>query len=169
MKSIALFSLIILTNIPLWAQNIEELDRRNGFKTIKLGSSIDSVKEAVLKKDIIELKQFPAKLYETKHVDYKSIGEVAVKKIELKTYKGLIYEIDVFLAKDPRVMQGLEKSYGVATYSVRLHAYYWRAQNLSLVFKGDAKQIHLSYKSAPLIRMMHEDKNKKIEEVADEF
>jgi hypothetical protein len=123
----------------------------------------------IFKKDIIELKQFPAKVYETKHTDYKSIGEVSVKKIELKSYRGLIYEIDVLLPKDPRVMQGLEKSYGAATYSVRLHAYYWKAENLSLVFKGDGKQIHLTYKSAPVIKMMHEDKNKKVEEVADEF
>jgi len=168
-KAILICSLLILIQVTLWAQNTEELDRRNGFKTIRLGSPIDSVKEAIFKKDIIELKQFPAKIYETKHADYKSIGEVTVKKIELKTYKGLVYEINVSLPKDPRVMQGLEKSYGAATYSVRLHAYYWKAESLSLVFKGDGKQIHLTYKSAPIIKMMHEDKNKKVDEVSDEF
>ncbi len=151
------------------AQNTSELDRRNGFKDIKLGSPIDSVKDAVPKKDILELKVFPAKIYETKHIDYKSIGEVVVKKVELKTYKDHIYEINVLLPKDPRIMQGLEKSYGAATFSVRLHAYYWKAENLSLVFKGDGKQIHLTYKSAPMLKMMHEDKSKKVEQVADEF
>lgn len=121
------------------------------------------------KKDIVELKMFPAKIYETKHTDYKSIGEVAVKKLQLKTYKGLIYEINVYLPKDPRVMQGLEKSYGAATFSVRMHAYYWNAENLSLVFKGDGKKILLTYKSAPMLKMMHEDKSKKVEQVAEEF
>jgi hypothetical protein len=168
-KSIIISFLLILINACLWAQNTAELDRRNGFKSIKLGNPIDSVKEAAFKKDIIELKMFPAKIYETRHADYKSIGEVAVKKLELKTYKGLVYEINVFLPKDPRVMQGLEKSYGEATYSVRLHAYYWNAENLSLVFKGDGKKIHLTYKSAPMLKMMHEDKSKKVEQVADEF
>jgi hypothetical protein len=153
----------------LSAQDVSELDRRNGFKSIKLGSLIDSVKEAVFKKDIIELEAYPAKLYETKHADYTSIGEVEVKKVQLKTYKGLIYEIHVYLPKDARVMQGLEKSYGAATYSMRLHAYYWNGESLSLVFKGEGKHIHLTYKSAPIIKMMHEDKNKKVEQVAEEF
>ncbi len=169
MKSIIISFLLILFNTCLWAQNTAELDRRNGFKSIKLGNPIDSVKGAEFKKDIIELKMFPAKIYETRHADYKSIGEVTVKKLELKTYKGLVYEINVFLPKDPRVMQGLEKSYGEATYSMRLHAYYWNAENLSLVFKGDGKKIHLTYKSAPVLKMMHEDKSKKVEQVADEF
>jgi len=168
-KSITISLLLILFNACLQAQNTSELDRRNGFKDIKLGSPIDSVKDAVLKKDIIELKMFPAKIYETRHTDYKSIGEVAVQKLQLKTYKGLIYEINVYLPKDPRVMQGLEKSYGAATYSVRMHAYYWKAENLSLVFKGDGKKIHLTYKSAPMLKMMHEDKSKKVEQVAEEF
>lgn len=169
MKSFIISFLLIVINTGLWAQNTSELDRRNGFKDIKLGSPIDSVKDAVLKKEIMEQKIFPAKIYETKHPDYKTIGEVAVKKIELKTYKGLIYEINVFLPKDQRVMQGLEKSYGEATFSVRLHAYYWKAENLSLVFKGDGKKIQLTYKSAPMLKMMHEDKSKKVDEVAEEF
>jgi hypothetical protein len=162
-------ALLAVITSPLSAQDVTELDRRNGFKNIKLGSPIDSVKEAVFKKDIVELKTFPAKLYETRHADYKTIGEVEVKKVELKTYKNLIYEINVFLRKDPRVMQGLEKSYGAASYSVRLHAYYWNAETLSLTFKGDKKQIHLTYKSAPIIKMMHEDKAKKVDQVAEEF
>ncbi len=170
MKSIILIiSLLGLVSSGLKAQDVSELDRRNGFKSIKLGSPIDSVKAAVFKKDMVELKTYPAKIYETKHADYKSIGDVNVKKVVLKTYKNLIYEINVSLPKDPRVMQGLEKSYGPATFSVRMHAYYWNAENLSLIFKGDGKQIHLTYKSGPIIKMMHEDKNKKVEKVAEEF
>lgn len=159
----------MIISASLLAQNTAELERRNGFKEIKLGSSIDSVKAAVFKKDIMEQKLFPAKIYETSHADYKTIGEVAVKKLELKTYKNLIYEINVFLPKDPRIMQGLEKSYGEATYSVRLHAYYWNAESLSLMFKGDGKQIQLTYKSLPMLRMMHEDKSKKVDQVANDF
>lgn len=160
---------MILINGALSAQSSGELDRRNGFKDIKLGSGIESVKDAVFKKDIIELDKFQAKLYETKHADYKSIGQVIVKKIELKTYKDLIYEIIVYLPKDQRVMQGLEKTYGAASYSVRLHAYYWSSENLSLVFKANEKQIHLTYKSSPMIKMMHDDKNKKVEQISSEF
>ncbi len=169
MKSFIISSLLLLITSCLCAQNTTELDDRNGFKSIRLGSPIDSVKDAVFKKDIIELKIFPGKIYQTNHVDYKSVGEVAVKKVELKTYKGLIYEINVVLPKDPRVMQGLEKSYGEAAFSVRLDAYYWKGEKLSLIFKGDGKKIHLKYKSGPMLRMMHQDKNKKVEQVANEF
>jgi hypothetical protein len=168
-KSIVISLFLVVVTATLFGQTISELDRRNGFKSIKLGNPIDSVKEAIFKKDIIELKKFPAKIYETKHEDYLSIGEVVVKKVQLKTYKNLVYEINVLLPKDQRVMQGLEKSFGAATYSVRLHAYYWNAENLSLVFKADKKKIQLTYKSAPIIKMMHDDKNQKVEQVAEEF
>jgi hypothetical protein len=69
-------------------------------------------------------------VYETKHPDYMLIGDVPVKKISIKAYKDLIYEIDVTTAKDPKVMRGLEKSYGKATYSIRIESYYWKADEL---------------------------------------
>lgn len=165
--------LITLTLISfaatLYAQDIAELERRNGFKEIKLGSSIDSVKGAAFKKDITERKEFPAKIYETDHPDYMLIGDVPVKEISLKVYNGLIYEIDVTTPKDPKVMRGLEKSFGKATYSIRTESYYWKAENLSLVYKGHHKEIKLTYRSGPVISMMYADKGKKIEEVADDF
>jgi hypothetical protein len=153
----------------LFAQDATELGRRNGFKEIKLGSSIDSVMGATFKKDIIERKEFQAKVYETEHPDYMLIGDVPVKKISLKVYDGLIYEIDVITTKDPKVMRGLEKSFGKATYSIRTESYYWKAENLSLVYKGHHKEIKLTYRSGPVISKMYADKGKKIEEVADDF
>jgi hypothetical protein len=168
MKLTITFLFSILT-IAGFAQTISELDRRNGFKEIKLGSHIDSVKGAEFKKDIIERKEFPAAIYETEHPDYMKIGDVSVKKISIKTYKGLIYEIEVITAKDPNVMRGLERSYGDATYSIRTESYYWRAQNLSVAYKGHRKEIKLTYKSGPVINLMYEDKGKKVEEVADDF
>jgi len=155
--------------INLLAQDATELERRNGFKEIKLGSSIDSVKAAIFKKDIIERKEFEAKVYETEHPDYVMIGDVPVKEISLKVYNGLIYEIDVITGKDPKVMRGLEKSYGKATYSIRTESYYWKAKSLSLVYKGHHKEIKLTYRSGPVINMMYEDKGKKIDDVADDF
>lgn len=151
------------------AQDVTELERRNGFKEIKLGMLIDSVKSAEFKKDLIERKEFPVKQYETKHPDYMTIGDVPVKLISLKAYKGIIYEIDVITGHDPKVMRGLEKSYGKATYSLRTESYYWKAQTLTLVYKGHRKEVKLTYRSVPVIRMMYVDKGKQIEEVADDF
>jgi len=168
MKQFLSLMLVVFT-FTLQAQDVSELERRNGFKEIKLGISIDSVKDATFKKDIIERKEFQAKVYETEHPDYMTIGDVVVKKISIKTYKGLIFEIDVVTVKDPKVMRGLEKSYGKATYSIRTESYYWNGQTLSLVYKGHHKDIKLTYRSSPVISMMYEDKGKKVEEVADDF
>lgn len=164
-----LILILLMSTFSLRAQDVNELERRNGFKEIKLGSSIDSVKGATFKKDIIERKEFPAKVYETEHPDYMTIGDVEVKKISIKTYKGLIYEMDVETVKDPKVMRGLEKSYGKATYSIRTESYYWKGQTLSLTYKGHRKEIKLTYRSGPVINMMYEDKGKKVEEVAEDF
>lgn len=161
--------LFIILSTTTYAQEIAELDRRNGFKEIKLGIHIDSIKGAEFKKDIVERKEFPASLYETEHPDYMTIGDLPVKKISLKTYKGLIYEIDVTTPKDPNIMRGLEKSYGKATYSIRTESYYWKGESLSLVYKGHRKELKLTYKSGPVISLMYEDKGKKVEEVADDF
>ncbi len=160
--------LFVLSIATCTAQS--ELARRNGFKSIKLGSSLDSVKGTIFKKDFIEAKEFPAKLYEVEHPDYQKIGSVSVKHIELKVYKGLIYEINVATEKDPQVMKALEKSYGKATYSIRSEHFYWRAPDtLSLAYKGHAKKIELIYRSMPVRKLMFVDKGKKVEEVAEDF
>jgi hypothetical protein len=152
------------------AQDVNELARRNGFKDIKLGTSVDSVKGAEFEKDFVELKEFDAKLYQVKNPAYEKIGEADVKSIELKTYKGLIYEIIVTTPKDPRIMRALEKSFGKAVYNIRTETYGWRAPDqLSLVYKGQHKEIKLIYKSHPVIKIMYADKKKKVEEIADDF
>src|SRR5688572_17905480 len=100
-----------------------EIDRRNGFKDIKMASHIDSVKGAIFKKDIKEKGHHPAKLYVIEHPDYQTIGEVKIEVIEVKTYKGLIYEILVVTEKDTRLMKGMENALGKPAYNVRDESY----------------------------------------------
>ncbi len=165
-----IFPILLLITFSVLSQDVNELARRNGFKDIKLGSLVDSVKGAVFQKEFVELKEFEAKLYEVKNDAYKKIGDADVKSVELKTYKGLIYEIIVTTPKDPRIMRGLEKSYGKAAYNLRTEHYAWRAPDqLSLVFKGHNKELKLIYKSIPVVKMMYADKKKKVEEIADDF
>jgi hypothetical protein len=166
------FSLLLFARLltPESLQAQSELAKRNGFKDIKLGGLIDSVKGAEFKKDIIEGKEFQAKLYEVHHKEYDKIGTVDVKHIELKVYRGLIYQINVFTEKDPQVMKALEKTYGKAIYSIRAERFYWKATDtLSLVYKGHPKKIELIYRSMPIGKMMYIDKGKKVEEIADDF
>lgn len=162
--------LICLIASRTFAQDVNELARRNGFKDIKLGSLVDSVKGAGFEKDIMEMKEFEAKVYEVKNPEYEKIGEADVKSLQLKTYKSLIYEIIVTTAKDPRIMRALEKSFGKATYNMRTETYAWRVPGqLSLVYKGHHKEIMLIYKSHPVIKLMYADKKKKVDDIADDF
>jgi hypothetical protein len=152
------------------AQDAAELARRNGFKDIKLGTSIDSIRGTEFKKDIKEKNEFPAKLYEVSHPDYKNIGEVSVKKIQLKTYKDLIYEIVVITNKDTRLMKGMVKSFGEPKYILTTDTYNWLGDSLSLTFKNHSKsEIKLTYRSFPVLKRMLVDKGKKVDAIAEDF
>ncbi|HEV8512840.1 MAG TPA: hypothetical protein VGQ59_06170, partial [Cyclobacteriaceae bacterium] len=119
----------------------------------------------------VEMKEFEAKQYEVKNPAYEKIGDAEVKSVELKVYKGLIYEIIVTTPKDPRIMRGLEKSYGKATYNLRTETYNWHVpKQISLIYKGEnKKEVTLTYRSYPMIKLMYTDKQKKIEEIAEDF
>jgi len=166
--------LIVLASISFFSaisQDVTELVRRNGFKDIKLGNPVDSVRGAIFEKDFIEMKEFEAKQYEVKNPVYEKIGDADVKGVVLKVYKGLIYEIIVTTPKDPRIMKGLEKSYGKATYNLRTETYNWHVpKQISLIYKGENKrEVTLTYRSYPMIKLMYDDKKKKIDEIAEDF
>jgi len=131
---------------------------------------VDSVKGVKFKKDIKEKDEFPAKLYATEHPDYSKIGEVAVNRVELKAYKGLVYEITVIAEKDTRLMKALESIYGKANYDQLNELYFWTADNLIMKFKSHSRnQLEMVYTSHIVHKMMKEDKNKKVEDIADDF
>ncbi|MEK6780655.1 MAG: hypothetical protein AABY93_03060 [Bacteroidota bacterium] len=163
-------TLLITISISSYAQDTSELARRNGFKSIKLGNHIDSVKGTKFKKDIKEKDVSATKLYSVDNPEYKNIGEVRVKKTELKTYKDLIYEINVTTEKDVRLMKGMVKSFGEPKYIITSDTYNWITENLSLTFKNHSKnEILLTYRSYPVLGMMRTDKAKKVDDIADDF
>lgn len=165
----AIFLLTCCT-VMLNAQDAAELCRRNGFKDMKLGSHIDGIHGATFKKDIKEKNEFLAKLYEIDHDDYKRIGEVKVNTIEVKTYKDLVYEIVVITHKDTRLMKGMVKSFGEPRYILTTDTYNWLCEKLSLTFKDHSKkEIKLTYRCYPVLKMMLADKGKKIEDIAEDF
>jgi len=158
---------------PILAQpkqeNSDELEKRNGFKSIRLATPIEKIVGATFKKDLLEQNEFPAKLYSVKNDSLKTIGEVRVKEITIKTYKDLVYEIEVNTEKDQRLMKGMEKALGKARYNLRTEAYHWRAQSLSLTFIGNKNSLTLVYKSYPIFKMMYTDRGKKIDDIAEDF
>lgn len=162
---------ILLISIKwCFGQDTTELDKRNGFKDIKLGYPIDSVVGYKLQKEFKEKDEFPAKLYTVENTEYEKIGEVKVNKVELKTYNNLIYEIKVVANKDSRLMKALESIYGKADYDVKNDTYFWKTENLILKFQSEGKnRLVLLYISYGLHRAMKDDKNKKVEDIANDF
>jgi hypothetical protein len=169
MRFISLLLLLVISTLT-HAQDTAELARRNGFKTIKLGNHVDSVKGAEFKKDIKEKNEFPAKLYAVENPEYETIGEVKVKKVALKTYKDFIYEINVITEKDTRLMKGMIKSFGEPKYIITSDTYNWITETLSLTFKNHSKkEILLTYRCYPVLKMMRVDKGKKVDDIAEDF
>jgi hypothetical protein len=161
----------ITAALAVYSQDIAELERRNGFKDLKLGIPIDSVKgEKKLKKEFKEQEEFPAKLYAVQYADYARIGEIPISRIEIKTYKDFVYQINVVTDKDPRLMKALESVYGRADYDLKKETYFWKGQTLILKFRSHSKnQLELMYTSYLILQMMKEDKGKKVEDIADDF
>lgn len=169
MKKTALFALFLVTNFAVAQDLNEELEKRHGFKNIRLATPIDSIEGAEFQKDFMEKDQFESKLYSIKKASLGSIGEIKIKSIDLKAYKGLIYEITVETERDPRLMQGMEKAFGQSVYSVRTKGYHWRAKSLSLSAYGEKNSHKLVYVSYTVHKMMQADKGKKVDEIADDF
>lgn len=164
------FLLFFFVSVNALSQNLTELEKRNGFKDIKLGSPIDSVKGFKLAREFKERNEFPAKLFEVENDAYSKIGEVNVQKIELKTYKDLIYEITVVTDKDARLMKALESLYGKADYDMKNETYFWKSENLILKFKSESKRtLQMQYISYGVYKMMRQDKNQKVDDIANDF
>ncbi len=169
MKLATLFFLLGFVSVN-YGQTVTELERRNGFKSIKLGSPIDSVAGASFKKESKEKNEFPVKIYEVENAELERIGEVKVRKVEVKTYKDAVYEIRVITDKDVRLMKGMTKAFGEPKYILVTDTYNWLAPTLSLTFKDFSKnEILLTYRYYPLLKQMQVDKGKKIEDISTDF
>ncbi len=170
MKGISVIAMLLLAQITVVGQVSTELDKRNGFKDIKLGSLVDSVKGVLYKKDVTNKEGQLSKVYMVDHPDYKKIGEVVVEEIELTAYKGLLYIIRVIAVKDLRLMKGMEMALGKAEWDIRNEQYVWKGEKLGLSFKSVEKdKIELTYTYSPVLQKMKEDKKKEVEDIADDF
>lgn len=148
----------------------EELEKRNGFKSIRLNFPVDSIKGAEFKEDIFEKGGFQAKLYQVTGEEFKNIGSIKIEKVRVKAYKDLVYEIVVITEKNPDLMKGLSKALGKPSFSVRTNIYSWRSKSVALTFEPSGKNdLKLTYKSYPVFRLMAEDKGRKVEDVINDF
>jgi hypothetical protein len=168
-RSLLLFIPVLFT-LHANAQTVSELERRNGFKDIKLGMKIDSLKGIKYKKDLKVNDEFLVKLYSVENPEYAKIGEVDITKIEVVAYKDLIYEITVVTDKDSRVMKALESIYGLAEYDMKREMYFWKGAEIVLKFRSHSKnKLEMIYTSPKILVLMKEDKGKKVQDIADDF
>ena len=160
----------ILTYSTVRAQNSGELEKRYGFKDIRLESYADSVKGVKFKKELQEGDVYPAKAYTVEHADHAKIGDVKVKEINLKAYNDLIYEISVIVEKDVRLMKALESLFFFFLFDMKNETYFWKTENIILKFRPAGKNsLELLYTSFPMHKLMKEGKQKKVEEIANDF
>lgn len=166
-----LLLILAVKSLTLIGQDISELQRRNGFKDLTLGMHLDTVNgEKRFKKKIIEQGQFNAKLFVVKNPEYDQIGEIPTHEIQIKTYKDLVYQIDVITKKDARLMKALESVYGLAHYDLKNKVYFWRAESLVLKFKSHSNnRLKLTFTSYAILNMMKEDKEEKVHKIAEDF
>jgi hypothetical protein len=168
-----LFTLILAitsTTLACFSQDITQLEKRNGFKDIKLGMIVDSLRGIKFKKEIKEKDEFPAKVYSVEHPDFANVGEVKIDHIEVKAYKDILYEISVVTSKDIRLMKALESLYGKADYDMKTEVYFWRTDNMVLKFKSHGRHhLELLYTSYVVHRMMKADKDHKVDDIANDF
>jgi hypothetical protein len=148
----------------------DELEKRNGFKYIKLNYPTDSIRGLEFKKDFFEKPGITAKLYTITDPDLNTIGAVEIKAVRIKSYRDLVYEIEVITGKDPRLMRGMEKVLGKPSYSVRTNVYSWRSKSVKLSFAPQGNnELRLLYRSYPVLKLMAEDSGRSIEQVSDDF
>jgi hypothetical protein len=164
-----IFPFLLIIVIYAKGQN-PELESRNGFKDIKLGMMIDSIRGIKFKKELKENNEFPVKVFSVDNPLYASIGEVTVNKVELKTYKDQVYQIHLVADKDTRLMKALESIYGKAEYDIKRETYFWKGQTLILKFRSHSKsQLEMTYTSYLIQKQMKDDKGKKVQAIADDF
>ena len=155
--------------IPL-VKDYRNLISAVALRILRLATPVDSVKGSKLIKEFKERDEFPAKLFEVENTDYEKIGEVKVHKVELKTYKDLIYEINVITDKDERLMKALESLYGKSEYDMKNETYFWKTDSLILKFKSQGKhRLQMLYISYNVHKMMRGDKDKKVDDIANDF
>ena len=151
-----------------YGQNSHELDKRNGFKDIKLLANVSTYPGLEFSKEIKEKPEHA--IYINKKGNYENIGEVKISKLIIYTYRNLIYEIEVITDKNEKLYRSLEKAYGKIKYSVGSQVSYWEGNNVRLNYRSEsAKRIKLSYHAKGINKIIATDKKKAVDSLATEF
>ena len=166
------FILTFLTVFPtfLFSQGVEELEKRYGFKDIKLASKVTEYPGLTFKKNIKD-KIYPnAKLHVARKGHYESIGSLKIFGLEVKTYKDEIFEIKVITEKNPDLYQGLKKAFGEPEFSLASNTYFWRSSSVKLTYIANIKgKIEMVYTSLKMRDKLKSDQKEVVDIISDDF
>ena len=169
-KSLIFTGIILFLSIQGYSQNLEELEKRYGFKDIKLESEVGLYPNLEPAKVNHKDKADGVTAYEAVKGAYDRIGEIKVHGVEVLAYDSMIFEIRVITEKDGNLYKGLEKAFGKPQNTVGYGAYTWRTEKLSLTFRSHSKsRLELRYHAFAYKDWIREEKNEKIEDVSSDF
>jgi hypothetical protein len=67
-------------------------------------------------------------------------------------------------------MKALESLYGKADYDIKNETYFWKTDNLILKFQSEGKhRLELLYVSFGILKSMKDDKDQKVDDIANDF
>ena len=159
-----------MTGQALYSQLPEELDKRNGFKDIKMMSDVTQYEGLEYNGDIEDEKFKNLSLYLAKKDYYTTIGTVKVHEVEVLAYKGEVYKIRVVTDKDTKLYGGLKQAFGEPNFSPRSNNYYWATDNLVLIYKSHSKnKLELTYQSYLIEEKLKMEKKEEIETISEDF
>ncbi len=160
---------MLLTTMAV-GQDVSELDKRNGFKDIKLNTSVFDYTGLEYKKDIKD-DLFPeAKIFVPVKGNYENIGSLKIYSLEVKTYRDSVFQIVVVTDKDPNLYKGLKAAFGEPEYHYRAGFYHWTTKRLRLSYTPYQKdKIEMKYESFLMRNKLKEDKQQVVEEIVSDF
>lgn len=164
-----LFTLIFFAvSISAFSQLSQELDKRNGFKDLKILTNISSYESLEYWK--ADKSKAEHAIYKPKKGSYENIGKVKIYKLTVYSYRDLIFKIEVVAAQDENLFRSLEKAYGKIRSSIAATYSYWEGEKVRLNYETiGSKKIKLTYVSKQIKQMIALDKKKAIDSLSSEF
>ena len=169
MRVIFFFVFIALNlNAKTYAQNGEELDRRNGFKDIKLLSNINDNAKLEFSRNVRDKPDYA--IYKPRKGQYDKIGDINIKKLNVYVYRKQIYQIEITTDKSMQLFKSLEKAFGKINTSMVSKNAFWEGEKVRLNYlvEGSNKLI-LRYRSRDIDKIIAIDDKKKIDSLSTEF
>ena len=171
MKNFLLIVLpLFLSSIITSAQNVNELDKRNGFQDIKMATFVKDYEGLEYKKDIKHRLYPSAQLYVAKKGFYENIGDLKIYDLEVLVYRDSVFQIKIITDKDPLLYKGLKTAFGVPEFSPRTGKSQWNGNKVKLTFDDHSKRkMEMVYFSHEMTKKLREDKQEEVEVMSEEF